>query len=337
MNTTSNILIRSFMEYLSSVKGYSVNTCRAYTRDLKEFFAYIKEHHTGKGIDQTNPDNVNISQSDGLANNLADDLANGLANKLAKELDSLIDGLMIRGFLGVLHQKNSKSTIARKLSSIRTFFNYLNKNGFIKDNPAGLIHTPKQAQEIPTFLSVDDMFRLLDSMQEETLLGLRNRSIFETLYSTGMRVSEIAGLDVFHVDADQSTVRVLGKGSKERILPIGKSALRAIGNYREKLQKEKKISPDQNGPLFLNKNGSRLTTRSIARILEKVVKTCGLFMPVSPHALRHSFATHMLDAGADLRVVQELLGHKSLSTTQKYTHVSIDKLMNIYDKTHPRR
>jgi len=248
-----------------------------------------------------------------------------------------VDGMMIRGYLGFLHKRNKKATIARKLSSLRSFFRYLVKHGVIKDNPTDTILTPKQSKTIPAYLTVDDMFRLLDSIKANTLPGLRNRAIFEVLYSSGLRVSELAGMNTFDVDFTNHVIHVFGKGSKERIVPVGKKAIDAIKAYRERLQKEKNIKIDKNGPLFLNKNNGRLTTRSIARILNKVVKECGLLTPVSPHALRHTFATHMLDAGADLRVVQELLGHKSLSTTQKYTHVTIDRLMEIYDKAHPRR
>ena len=224
-----------------------------------------------------------------------------------------------------------------KLSAIRSFFRFLVKHGVIQDNPADMILTPKQGKSLPVYLPVDDMFRLLDSIKTDTLLSMRNRAIFETLYSSGIRVSELAGMDVSHIDFAQNIIRVHGKGNRERIVPLGEKAVKAIEAYREKLKVETGIGPFGNAPLFLNKNRGRLSTRSIARILDKLVQECSLSVPVSPHALRHTFATHMLDAGADLRVVQELLGHKSLSTTQKYTHVSIDRLMETYDKAHPRR
>ena len=181
------------------------------------------------------------------------------------------------------------------------------------------------------------MFRLLDSIQTGTLLGLRNRAIFDTLYSSGIRVSELAGLNYSDVNFAAAVVRVLGKGSKQRIIPIGQKALQAIKAYRQQLNQQVDAEVLENGALFLNKSNRRLTVRSIARILRNLVDAVGLLATVSPHAIRHSFATHMLDAGADLRVVQELLGHKSLSTTQKYTHVSIDRLMETYDKAHPRK
>jgi integrase/recombinase XerC len=303
-------LIRIFLESLSYEKGYSENTCRAYLHDLEEFVTFLNEQRISEGKNQKN---VGIFKAD------------------------QIDRLLIRGYLGFLHKKNKKSTIARKLSAVRSFFKYLVKHGVISDNPLDLILTPKQKKVVPTYLPVDDIFRLLDSVKTDTLLGLRNRAILETLYSSGIRVSELAGMNIFDVDFLKCVIRVLGKGNKERIVPIGNKALDAIQAYRKRLHLELGIKADENKPLFLNNKKGRLTTRSIARIIEKAAKQCGILIPVSPHALRHTFATHMLDAGADLRVVQELLGHKSLSTTQKYTHVSIDRLMETYDKTHPRR
>lgn len=311
MNSSSlKNLISSFVKSLYSEKGYSENTCRAYLHDLKEFASFIFSSWFSENMSKTKADSFRADQ---------------------------IDGLMIRGYLGFLHKKNKKATIARKLSAIRSFFRELVKHGVILENPVELILTPKQEQTIPAYLPVDDMFRLLDSIKADNLAGLRNRAIFETLYSCGLRVSELSGMNLFDVDFTKSVIRVLGKGDRERIVPIGRKALEAIKAYRQRLREESGISDDTNAPLFLNRNQGRLTVRSIARILDKTAKECGLLAPVSPHALRHTFATHMLDAGADLRIVQELLGHKSLSTTQKYTHVSIDRLMEAYDKAHPRR
>ena len=310
--TTSSLkdLIRSFIESLSYEKGYSRNTCRAYLHDLEEFTTFLHERRILEEKNKENFEKFRVDQ---------------------------VDRLLIRGYLGFLHKKNKKSTIARKLSAVRSFFKYLIKHGVILDNPLDLILTPKQKKMVPTYLPVDDIFRLIDSVKTDTLLGLRNRAILEVLYSSGIRVSELAGMNVFDVDFSKCLIRVLGKGNKERIVPIGNKALDSIQAYRKRLRVELGAVADENMPLFLNNKIGRLTTRSIARIIEKTAKQCGILIPVSPHALRHTFATHMLDAGADLRVVQELLGHKSLSTTQKYTHVSIDRLMETYDKTHPRR
>ena len=184
-----------------------------------------------------------------------------------------IDGLLIREYLGFLHQKNKKATIARKLSAIRSFFKYLVKQGVLADNPTQTILTPKQEKPIPTYLPIDDMFRLLDSIETDTLLGLRNRAIFETLYSCGIRVSELAGLNLLDVDFNSGVIRVLGKGGQQRIVPIGKKAADTIKNYRKRLVRKSGLQPDPNGPLFLNKNYGRLTSRSIARILEKFAKS----------------------------------------------------------------
>jgi len=298
-------LINDFIEALATEKGFSENTSRGYRNDLEQFLNYLAENRRSRGRDPVDID--------------------------------WVDNLTIRGFLGYLHKRNKKATIARKLSALRSFFNYLVKRGVTEDNPAASILTPKQEKTLPSYLAVDEMFRLLDSIHSGRILDLRNRAIFETLYSCGIRVSELVGLNTLNVDYRQDLIRVLGKGGKERIVPIGKKALTAIKTYRQVLQGESGISEEINGPLFLNKNKGRLTARSVGRILDQLVKACGLLTPVSPHTLRHTFATHMLDAGADLRAVQELLGHKSLSTTQKYTHVSIDRLMETYDRAHPRK
>jgi len=296
-----------FLQALAAEKGYSANTIRAYGHDLKEFADYA----AGAGEEDTR-----TSQS-----------------ILVDEIDSLT----VRGYLGMLHRKNEKATIARKLSALRSFFRHLIRHRLTDEDPTATILTPKHTRRMPSYLSVDDMFRLLDRTADDTLLGRRNRALFEVLYGSGIRVSELTGLNVFDVDFSSGCLRVAGKGGKERIVPVGEKALVRIRAYREKLLEKTGIDMQVDGPLFLNKNKGRLSTRSVARILEALVRKCSLAVPISPHGIRHSFATHMLDAGADLRTVQELLGHKSLSTTQKYTHVSIDRLMAAYDRAHPRR
>ena len=303
-------LIDSFLESLVTEKGYSDHTRRAYRKDLLDFFSFLAESRHAGSARQNRIPIVKLKQ---------------------------IDGILLRGYLGLLHRKNKKTTIARKLSAIRSFFKYLVKRGIISENPAELVLTPKQDKTLPVYLSVDEMFRLLDSIQTNTLLGLRNRAIFETLYSSGIRVSELAEMNFSDVDFLAALIQVSGKGNKQRIVPVGQKALAAIKAYRTRLQEQIGTPSINEGPLFLNRFQKRLSPRSIARILKKLVDTVGLLTPVSPHALRHTFATHMLDAGADLRAVQELLGHKSLSTTQKYTHVSIDRLMETYDRAHPRK
>jgi integrase/recombinase XerC len=302
--------VRTFVESLSAEKGYSIHTCRAYRRDLEEFTAYLNGNANGRAPEKG-------SQTDFGPNG--------------------VTPLMIRGYLGYLHQKNQKSSVARKLSTLRSFFKSLVKQGMIEANPAEGLLTPKRQKTLPVYLTVDEIFRLLDSIESDALLAARNRAMFEALYSCGIRVSELTGLDVFDIDASAATVRVFGKGGKERVVPIGRTALEAIDRYRERLRTETGIGVDRNGPVFLNRQRQRLTPRSVARILKKLAAACGISTPISPHGLRHTFATHMLDAGADLRSVQELLGHRNLSTTQKYTHVSIDRLMETYDKAHPRK
>ncbi len=307
---SENALIDSFIESLVTEKGYSEHTRRAYRKDILNFFSFLAESYPPGGPNTKRKPIVDLKQ---------------------------IDGIMLRGYLGFLHRKNKKTTIARKLSAIRSFFKFLVKKGIIAENPAELVLTPKQDKTIPVYLSVDEMFRLLDSIQTHTLLDLRNRAIFETLYSSGIRVAELAGMNIADVDFSAAVLQVSGKGNKQRIVPVGHKALAAIKAYRTRLQQETGRMAISKGPLFLDRFHKRLSPRSIARILQKLVDAVGLLTPVSPHALRHTFATHMLDAGADLRVVQELLGHKSLSTTQKYTHVSIDRLMETYDRAHPRK
>lgn len=306
MQTSIANLIKSFIQTIHIEHEYSDNTCRAYVYDLNEFTFYAAK--------QLKIETAEL------------DIRSGQINHL-----------IIRSYLGFVYKKNKKRTIARKLSAIRSFFKYLVKHEIITENPAEFILTPKQEKTIPAYLTVDEIFRLLDSITINTVLELRNRAIFETIYSTGIRISELTGLNVYDVDCSQSLIKVLGKGNKERIVPIGKKAVAAINAYRKRLHEKKDLEINNNSPLFLNYKYGRLTSRSISRILEKLVAQCALLTPVSPHTLRHTFATHMLDAGADLRVVQELLGHKSLSTTQVYTHVSVDRLMETYDKAHPRR
>lgn len=302
--------IHLFLDSLAAEKGYSPHTLRAYRHNLLEMTAFVA----------------------GLPDWTADDL-----QRLGKVELAEVDTLQIRRYLGYLHKKNKKTTVARKLAAIRSFFRYLYKHRMMPENPVENLHPPKHGQSMPTYLTVDDMFRLLDTIKPFGVLGLRNKAIIETLYSSGVRVSELAGLNVGDVDVGSGVMRVLGKGGKERLVPIGAKAIDAIDAYRDALVQAVGIGREVDGAMFLNKDNGRLTTRSISRVVDKLARACGLAVPVSPHALRHSFATHMLDGGADLRAVQELLGHSSLSTTQRYTHVSIDRLMAAYDKAHPRR
>ena len=243
-----------------------------------------------------------------------------------------IDYLDIRSYLASLHAKKlKKTTISRKLAAIRSFFKFLHREGYVKNNPAKLVSTPKVPKALPKFLTIDEIFTLLDKPEGETFKVSRDRAMLELLYSSGIRVSELTSLDISDLDLRQSLIRVKGKGMKERIVPVGSKALEAIQVYLpERISLRKKSSA-----LFLNNRGGRLTQRSVRRIVLHYSRLIHLQGDLSPHTLRHTFATHLLHEGADLRVIQELLGHASLSTTQKYTHVDISHLAEVYDKAHP--
>jgi len=296
------MLLNKFLDVLDAEKGYSPHTIRAYARDMKDFISFCARE------------------------NGADTLTDAAFLEYAKQKKAA----MIRKYMAVLARSDiQKRSMARKLAAIKSFFRHLVMTHHLSFNPAEAIPYPKVPQKIPDFLTVDDIFKLLDSIKTDTLTGRRNAAIFETFYSTGIRVSEMQGLNVEDVDIKRHFLKVTGKGNKQRMVPIGQRALSAILFYRDLLAASQ-------GPLFLNKNKTRLSDRSMRKILNKIIADCRLFLPASPHTLRHSFATHMLDAGADLRGIQEILGHASLSTTQIYTHVSMDRLMEVYDKAHPR-
>ena len=253
-----------------------------------------------------------------------------------KEIAS-VDHLALRRFLAELRSKNySKRTIARKLASLRSFFKFLYREGYIKTNPISAIQTPKLEKKLPVFLDVNKVVRLIQSPPDNNTRGLRDRAILETLYSTGARVSELVGLDIGDVDFISGVIKVLGKGSKERIVPIGEPAIAAIRRYIDKRGQGPAARNKDKDAVFLNKSDRRLTDRSVRRIIDKYIRLCSITEHISPHSLRHSFATHLLDRGADLRSVQELLGHMNLSTTQIYTHVTTERLKSVYDKAHPR-
>ena len=301
--------VKLFIDSLVAEKGYSTHTCRAYAADVKEFMTFFYRAKVKAEIEE-----IEFEVVEAFFDSHCSD----------------VDKTHVKRYLaqGVRGGK-SKKTLSRKLSSLNVFFNYLVRTNQIKLNPARSIPHPKQEKKIPKFLSIDDVFLLLDAIPTGTWMEKRNAAMFETFYSTGMRISEIHNLDMEDIDFGSQVIRVFGKGGKERIIPAGKRALDAIQDYRAVLKEHRSY-------VFINKNYGRLSTRSIRRILDKMVTSCGLKTSISPHTLRHSFATHMLDSGADLRGIQEILGHASLSTTQIYTHVSMDHLMQVYDKAHPR-
>lgn len=252
-----------------------------------------------------------------------------------------IDALRIRGFLAFLLEKEKKKTsIARKLSAVRAFFKFLSREGVLAENPSSTVSTPKLTRSLPRILTEEEMNTFLDRMSQAARDGdpmlARDRAILELLYASGLRVSELVGLDLRHVNFGEGMVLVRGKGRKERIVPFGSKARQAITDYlavREKILGKTKT---RSAALFLNARGLRLTTRSVGRLVKKYVRKFGPNIKLSPHSLRHAFASHLLAEGADLRAIQEMLGHESLATTQKYTQVSIQKLIEVYDKTHPK-
>jgi integrase/recombinase XerC len=293
--------IRAFMTFLDLERHASHETMRNYASDLRQFQAFMKAEH----------------------------LAVPILDPATVQTES------IRAYLHWLDRKREKSTsIARKLASLRSFYRYLQREGRVGLNPAEAIRTPKQPKHLPRVLSKDDAAALMEFPAGETGTSLRDAALLETLYSTGARVSELVGINLDDLRAPEGLVHLRGKGRKERIVPIGAVALKAIHNYRASL-KPSTINHRSSVPIFLNHRGGRLTTRSVARIVARYSNrlTGG---SVSPHTLRHSFATHLLDEGADLRSIQEMLGHVSLSTTQKYTHLATDQLLAVYDKAHPR-
>ncbi|MEZ5942989.1 MAG: tyrosine recombinase XerC [Planctomycetaceae bacterium] len=240
---------------------------------------------------------------------------------------------VLRGYVAYLHEcQYARSTTARRLAALRSFFRYTTREGLTQSNPAAALRTPRVGRKLPHFLTTEQVASLLEAPPANTTQGLRDRAILETLYSAGLRVAELVGLNVDHWDQTANILRVFGKGKKERVAPIGSYASKALSRW---MAVREVADTQPSGPIFTNRFGTRLTTRSVGRMLEKYIKQVGLDTITSPHTLRHSFATHLLDGGADLRAVQELLGHKSLTTTQIYTHVSTRRMRETFDSAHP--
>lgn len=244
----------------------------------------------------------------------------------------------LRTYVAALHKADyAKTSVSRKLASLRSFFRFAQREGLCDSNPAKPLRNPRRERKLPHFLTTDEIGTLMSAPSMDEPLGVRDRAIFETLYSAGLRVSELVGINLDDLDLEDGLVRVRGKGKRERLAPLGKFAVRAIQKWmRQRVVAQKQRPGDEGDPLFLNKFGKRLTTRSVGRMLEKYLKLTGLDQRTSPHTLRHSFATHLLNGGADIRSVQELLGHKSLVTTQIYTHLSTAGLRKAYEQAHPR-
>jgi len=291
-----------FLDYLRDQRRVSAETVRAYRNDLLQFEKFLEEVHF-KGV---------VPGPEGL------------------------DTIAVRGFVAHLVRRGlGKSSVARKLSAIRSFLNRAVRDGWVETSPADSVPTPRVPRPLPRTLTVDEMFNLLDRIDDDDPASRRDRAMLELLYAAGLRVSELVGLDLSDLDFGAGIVRVLGKGDKERMVPFGGKAADALRRWLSGsagLRKKGSV-PEA---VFLNLRGGRLTDRSVRRILDRRLHEAAIHAQMSPHAVRHSFATHMLGSGADLRAIQELLGHASLSTTQRYTHVSTDALMKIYDKAHPR-
>lgn len=299
--------IEEFKIYLIAEKNASRHTVSNYLNDLDQFRAFLLESgHACSG------ETIHLEK---------------------------IDRLAIRSFMGHLYSRGHLgSTMGRKLSALSSFLRFLCREGHLETNVAKTIPSPKKLNRLPSFLSVDEMFRLLALPRETSFIGVRDRAILELFYSTGMRISELTGLRLNDVKLDRRTVKVRGKGKKERLLPIGRKTVDALHDYftwrAQRIEKTKPVPvPDR---IFLNHRGSGISDRGVRKIVEKYVQHNHFSGTITPHSIRHSFATHMLDAGADLRTIQEMLGHSSLSTTQKYTHLTIDRLTEAYDNAHPR-
>lgn len=328
----NSVIIQEFLGYLNYEKHFSSHTAKCYGADLEQFASFLTE--------QTSSQQENHGGTDHNPWDASNAGGTATQTQTSVEIDKLlldVDVNTIRRFMATLGQQQySKSTTARKLATLRSFYKFLVKRDYISGNPVTTIKTPKQDKKLPKFLEYEQVQRLLNTPPANSWLGTRDRAIMEVLYSTGMRVSELVGLNMDDVDFLSEVIHIRGKGKKERICPIGTSALQAIQSYIE--YRNKRMANDSgfdSKVLFANKHGKRLSARSVRRKMDKYLLQAGLDPSISPHTLRHSFATHMLNNGADLRSVQELLGHQSLSTTQIYTHVSTSRMNEQYHNAHP--
>ncbi len=294
--------VARFLQFLAVERNASPHTVKSYREDLAALTEYLSQTHGGR---PPAPGEITVSD--------------------------------LRGYVAALHESGyAKASIARHLATLRSFFRFGQREGWTKTNTAKPLRNPRQGRSLPHFLSAEDLGRLFDAPPPDGPMGLRDRAILETTYSAGLRVSEVVGLDDGDLDFDAGLLRVRGKGRRERLAPVGSYATAALRRWLRIRQLHPRVKAGPTAPVFVNRFGRRLTTRSVARMLEKYLKVSGLDRRTSPHSLRHSFATHLLDRGADIRSVQELLGHKSLVTTQIYTHVSTTALKDAYRRAHPR-
>ena len=347
---------REFHRYLSVEHNASPHTLDAYRRDLKQFFEFLAHHAGAQAAISPPPESSPLAGEDGVGR-LCHRRRNHGARQLigrhspprepskagSRKLLASIDHHTVRAYLGRLHQRDRESaTVARKLAALRTYFRFLRREGWCAGAVFDDIAAPRFHRKMPVFLSEHEMAHLLDHVEAGNVLESRDMAMLELLYATGVRVSELTGLNRDALDLGHRILRVRGKGGKERLLPVGSMALAALqaylAGYAQLAARNRQVRPPSQGqqPLFLNARGGRLSVRSVRTIVGRAASQVGRLHGVSPHAFRHSFATHLLNAGADLRVIQELLGHASLSTTQQYTHVSTSRLLAVYRDAHPR-
>jgi integrase/recombinase XerC len=332
-------ITEAFSSYLTDERHFSPYTARCYGADLRQFVEFLSDDSSVE---------VNREAERGaLARREAQasgaEVAGSIGPRTVTEIICAADADLIRQFLARLSEEQySAATMARKIATLRSFYKWAERRGLADTNPMTLIRTPRQSKRLPKAITVEQVEKLLSSPSDADVLGRRDRAMLETLYSTGIRVSELVGLNVSDLDVTGEALRVRGKGKKERLVPLGTHALNAMKLYIEMVEADQRFAQAWQGekrgqsPLFINKHGGRLSSRSVRRKLDKYLREAGLDPSISPHTLRHSFATHLLDNGADLRSVQELLGHQSLSTTQVYTHLSSSRVQQAYKDAHPR-
>ena len=330
-NIEQNVsIITTFLEYLLEERAFSAYTGRCYGVDLRQYLVWITEEQNLT---------LDVSAESSAWQRFAQgekEVAGHVGPETITEHLVNADTEYLRSFLSYLAESSySPATMARKIATLRSFYKWLERNRVIDTNPMTLIRTPRQKKRLPKAIDVEQVEKLLSAPNDKTLLGSRDRAILETLYSTGIRVSELVGINFGDIDETGQAIVIRGKGRKERIVPLGTHAMTALSHYIETL-KVNDIPNNIEDPLFVNKHTTRLSTRSVRRKVSKYLEQVGLDPSISPHTLRHSFATHLLDNGADLRSVQELLGHQSLSTTQVYTHLTTKRMRESYDDAHPR-
>lgn len=332
-------IVAGFLSYLTDERHFSPYTARCYGADLRQHVEFLAEE---LGVRINQDQEAAAMNGRPAPRSTSGDVAGTIMPTTITRaiLDTNPD--KIRHYLSHLSEQNySAATMARKIATLRSFYKWANKRGHIDNNPMTLIRTPRQGKRLPKAITVEQIEQLLSAPDDRESLGARDRAMLETLYSTGIRVSELVDLNFDDLDEPGEALRIRGKGKKERLVPLGSHALAAIRHYRDVLLADERFSgawaaERTTKPLFVNKHGGRLSSRSVRRKLDKYLRLVGLDPTISPHTLRHSFATHLLDNGADLRSVQELLGHQSLSTTQAYTHLTAARMRTAYDQSHPR-